>query len=649
MFDIAQMDELAMQAKSGNQSASDRLLEMAYSWVSWIIHDKNWFPPPGTERQDLVQEGVVGAFHALEDWRPELQSFTSFGRMAVERWLMTHFKMATRQKHKPLNERVSLDAPAHRDKHAGADQDSEDRLSTWNLPDTSGMSADPADVVVASWESRHLMDSLCGSMTDLERSVFELVIVNKTQYEEAAAHLGTGPKSVDNALQRIKRKLVALAMEVNGGDHSDSVLSSALAGLAGRRRLTDDELRDTLPVEVLRPACLARFQSVHLQWTVAPDRILVEYPDIHQYATSPEKQSVLAAYMDWLPWKEIAGQCGITVSAAKHHLRRMCEKAARARGLIRTMTASSTPLQQRVEQLWLRGTPIKEMISGLSGVATEQEVKQALARLHNRVARKRLKRMPEQVEMRRIPMVRLNRIPHLLTKAKPLLIPEHLMTLKLYMQGYSQPEIAQRRDVAPSSIGKNDLPVIRRTLRDVKGFEWLYDPQVRERQARLTALAALGITPEEAMEQVPAKHREMFSLYLDGLLHREIDKRLGLKADTTMKALHYCRSCLRRPDHLKDRSGRHDVPERTAARRRRAIPDTYTRFKALGHLLDGDRQKLLTEWFAGTSTGAIAEMFGRPDNTTGRGCIFARVQRAGELLQQLEETQVKPVRLAREA
>lgn len=650
--DFNRINALAQKAKAGSANASDQLMELAYPWVDYIIRDKGWFPPRGMDRDDMIQEGVIGAFQALDDWDPGVTPFVAFGRIAVERWLISQFISAGRLKRKAMNESVSLNEPIGRDKHGALDTDAAERIDTWDLPDSSGLGVDPAEVVAES-EPSPLMDAIYRGMSGLERAAFDRCILHEQTYDEAAAAENTDTKSIDNALQRVKRKLAARAPELAADERLGDGARQMLAGLrpSERKKLTDEELRATLPVELLRPSSLVRFQSEHRAWTVPPDRLLLVYPNIHQYAASPEKQAVLGYYLERCQWNAISERTGLTVNACKHHLRRMCEKAAKATGIHIPRQTPSTPLLQRVEQLWTKGMPIEEIKQMLSSVATPDEIRRTIGILYQRKARRGLQTVPDHVNMRRIPLVRLNRIPALLRKAGPMLIPEYLQTLKLYMQGYSQPEIAELRGVASTCIGKNDLPVIRRIVRKVAGFEWLYDAATRERQARLTAIEALGLTPETALQQIPVHHREAFRLYLDGLSHREIDTRAALAPGAAEKLLHYCRSCLRRPEQNKKNPRRHNTPERDAARRIRANPDLYRRYQAYGPALDPERRKLLGAHFSGISTGAIAEMFGFPANGTVRSRLWARIKRAGDILLELEAQHLPSCteRLAKEA
>ena len=152
----------------------------------------------GSDKEDVVQEGMIGLFKAIRDFDPDQATpFRAFAELCISRQILTAIKTANRQKHQPLNSSVSLDAPAYGDD--SSDTSVGDSLVASTL-------ADPAEIVISAEEIDALRDSMRGSLTELEGDVLRLYMDGKS-YEEIAGVLGNHVKSIDNALQRIKRKV----------------------------------------------------------------------------------------------------------------------------------------------------------------------------------------------------------------------------------------------------------------------------------------------------------------------------------------------------------------------------------------------------------------------------------------------------------
>jgi len=152
----------------------------------------------GSDKEDVVQEGMIGLFKAIRDFQAETGTpFRAFAELCISRQILTAIKTANRQKHQPLNSSVSLDAPAYGD-------DQSDRSVGDNL--VASTIHDPAELVISAQEIEAIRDTMHESLTDLEGDVLRLYMDGKS-YEEIAGVLGNHVKSIDNALQRIKRKL----------------------------------------------------------------------------------------------------------------------------------------------------------------------------------------------------------------------------------------------------------------------------------------------------------------------------------------------------------------------------------------------------------------------------------------------------------
>jgi len=152
----------------------------------------------GSDKEDVVQEGMIGLFKAIRDFEEDTGTpFRAFAELCISRQILTAIKTANRQKHQPLNSSVSLDAPAYGD-------DSGDRTVGDNF--VSPKTADPVELVISAEEIEAIRDTMKENLTDLEGDVLRLYMDGKS-YEEIAGVLGNHVKSIDNALQRIKRKL----------------------------------------------------------------------------------------------------------------------------------------------------------------------------------------------------------------------------------------------------------------------------------------------------------------------------------------------------------------------------------------------------------------------------------------------------------
>jgi RNA polymerase sporulation-specific sigma factor len=152
----------------------------------------------GADREDIVQEGMIGLYKAIRDYNPDMQtSFRAFAELCITRQIITAIKTATRQKHGPLNNYVSFSRPVLSD-------DEGERCLGDMLPVVQV--SDPADLVISAERIRALQEHFDTVLSDLEAEVLRLYVDGKS-YQEIAEVLKRHVKSIDNALQRIKRKL----------------------------------------------------------------------------------------------------------------------------------------------------------------------------------------------------------------------------------------------------------------------------------------------------------------------------------------------------------------------------------------------------------------------------------------------------------
>ena len=187
--------QLVRAAQGGCQHASSVLIRKYKTLVR--CKARSYFLVGG-DRDDVIQEGMIGLFKAIRDYDPNRQSsFRSFADLCVTRQMITAIKTATRQKHTPLNGYVSLNRPAT------AEEDGE-RLLEDIL--ASKQVCDPAQIVISAWETDFIRQGFTESLSSFETRVLAMYMEGRS-YQEIADTLGRHTKSVDNALQRVKRKI----------------------------------------------------------------------------------------------------------------------------------------------------------------------------------------------------------------------------------------------------------------------------------------------------------------------------------------------------------------------------------------------------------------------------------------------------------
>ena len=188
-------EQLVARAKVGDENALDALLTRYRHYAR--AKARSYFLA-GADREDIVQEGMIGLFKAVRDFDPQHNTaFRAFAELCITRQIITAIKTATRQKHIPLNSYVSLNK-------SFSDPDGEERPLAESL--VSREIVDPADLLISAEEIAKIRDSVDRHLSELETDVLSLYMDGKS-YQEIADLLGRHVKSIDNALQRIKRKL----------------------------------------------------------------------------------------------------------------------------------------------------------------------------------------------------------------------------------------------------------------------------------------------------------------------------------------------------------------------------------------------------------------------------------------------------------
>lgn len=187
-------EELVKQAKDGDESATEYIINKYKNFVR--VKAKSYFLV-GADREDIIQEGMIGLFKAIRDFKEDkLSSFRAFAELCITRQIITAIKTATRQKHIPLNSYISLNKPVY-------DEDS-DRTMLDILSGAKVM--DPEQVFIHQELSDDLRKKIKKNLSDLESQVLVAYLEGES-YQEIATKLVRRVKSIDNALQRVKRKI----------------------------------------------------------------------------------------------------------------------------------------------------------------------------------------------------------------------------------------------------------------------------------------------------------------------------------------------------------------------------------------------------------------------------------------------------------
>ena len=155
----------------------------------------------GAEKDDIVQEGLIGLFKAIKSYKSDMQnSFKSFANMCIERQLITAIKSSNRQKHMPLNSYLSLNISAYDDEEGKSDTELIDIFNTTIVED-------PLDTITKKEYYQNIEDTIDKSLSDFGKKVLNKYINGKS-YIEIASDLNTPVKSIDNAIQRIRKKAI---------------------------------------------------------------------------------------------------------------------------------------------------------------------------------------------------------------------------------------------------------------------------------------------------------------------------------------------------------------------------------------------------------------------------------------------------------
>ena len=202
-FDSMTDEDIALLAQQGDADASEYLLN---KYKNFVRSKARSYFLVGADHEDIVQEGMIGLFKAFRDFRPDkIASFHAFAEICVTRQIITAIKTATRQKHIPLNSYVSIYASA-------SDNPEENGLS---IVDTieAGKESNPELMILGEEYTNAFEEELKEKLSKLERKVLYLHLQGM-EYLNIAEFMDKSPKTIDNALQRIKAKARQLLEEM---------------------------------------------------------------------------------------------------------------------------------------------------------------------------------------------------------------------------------------------------------------------------------------------------------------------------------------------------------------------------------------------------------------------------------------------------
>lgn len=193
-FDNMLDEEIVAITRDGSTIAEEYLIHKYRNYVK--AKAKSYFLI-GADKDDIYQEGMIGLYKAIRDFKPDkLSSFRAFAELCITRQIITAIKTATRQKHIPLNSYISLNKPIYDEE---SDRTLMDILSTIHI-------SNPEELIISREERLKIERKMSEVLSDLEIDVLKCYLDGKS-YQEIACDLDRHAKSIDNALQRVKRKL----------------------------------------------------------------------------------------------------------------------------------------------------------------------------------------------------------------------------------------------------------------------------------------------------------------------------------------------------------------------------------------------------------------------------------------------------------
>ena len=196
-YDKMEDSKIIEEIKQGDEYALTYLLKKYQELVNMKI---NKYFMIGAEKEDIAQEGMIGLYKAIQNYNPEKQnSFKSFANICIERQLITAIKTSNRQKHLPLNSYLSLNTSAYDNN----DESSVELIDTYN----GKQSEDPLEMMMQKEHFAEVENAVNKSLSQFEKQVLDKFMKGKS-YVRIAEELNSPVKSVDNAIQRIRKKAI---------------------------------------------------------------------------------------------------------------------------------------------------------------------------------------------------------------------------------------------------------------------------------------------------------------------------------------------------------------------------------------------------------------------------------------------------------
>jgi len=187
-------EELVEEARQGSSQALEYIIN---KYKNFVRAKARTYFLIGADREDIIQEGMIGLFKAIRDYKEDkLSSFRAFAELCITRQIITAIKTATRQKHIPLNSYISLNKPVYDEE---SDRTLMDMLSESSI-------SDPEELMINREDFNNIEEKMEEVLSELELEVLGSYLQGKS-YFEISKDLNRQVKSIDNALQRIKRKL----------------------------------------------------------------------------------------------------------------------------------------------------------------------------------------------------------------------------------------------------------------------------------------------------------------------------------------------------------------------------------------------------------------------------------------------------------
>ncbi|MCI8654915.1 MAG: RNA polymerase sporulation sigma factor SigH [Clostridia bacterium] len=195
-------EKLIENIEANDQNALNCLIKR-YNEVVYMKANK--FFMVGAEKEDMIQEGMIGLYKAVKSYNLDKQnSFKTFANMCIERQLITAVKNSNRQKHIPLNSSVSLNASAY--------EEDDNSVSVMEILETKSVE-DPSDIIANKEYYKYIETKINESLSDFEKQVLEQYKKGQT-YVDIATKLNSKVKSVDTAIQRIRKKATKIKSEL---------------------------------------------------------------------------------------------------------------------------------------------------------------------------------------------------------------------------------------------------------------------------------------------------------------------------------------------------------------------------------------------------------------------------------------------------